>query len=123
MPKSDPTSRTTQISANNLQVLAVAVGAPTPTAEGIGELSISEFNGDNANHVDHGSMEPGVRSDEEYFAYDTRTNNIFKFRRMNKYVLIQMIPFGSFLKVSLEEFDEFFEGTPEPIPPFIVRVQ
>ena len=59
----------------------------------------------------------------EHLAYDTRNNMVFKFRRMGKYVLLQTIPFGALMKISPEEFDEFFEGTPEPIGPLLTRVR
>ncbi len=71
-----------------------------------------------------GSTEQEAKPDpEEYFAFDMRTNVVFKFRRMNKYVLLQTIPFGVFMKVGLDEFDEFFEGTPNPIDPHELRIR
>lgn len=64
-----------------------------------------------------------VTAKPEYYVFDTRTNAVFKFRRMNKYILLQTIPASALIKVSIEDFDEFFEGTPEPIPPLLVRLK
>lgn len=72
-----------------------------------------------------GSMESEQSSDFEieHLAYDRRTDTVFKFRRMGKYVILQTIPFGALMKVSNEEFDDFFEGTPAPIGPLITRIR
>lgn len=60
---------------------------------------------------------------KENYAYDTRTMEVYLFRRLNSYVLLRTIPFNTFVKVSLEDFDSFFEGTPEPVPPLVVRTK
>lgn len=65
-------------------------------------------------------MEPGVKSELEkieHYAYDTRNNRVFKFRRMNKHVLLQWE--GILMRITSEEFDEFFEGTPPPLEPLL----
>lgn len=71
-------------------------------------------------------MEPDENSlsnQEDYYAYDVRTDMVFKFKRMNKYILLQTIPMGTFMKISLEEFDAYFEGTPPPMAPFLMRTR
>lgn len=55
----------------------------------------------------------------ESFVYDTRTNKVFTFRRLNKYVLLRDPLFRTFTKVRPEEFDKNFEGTPPPIKPLL----
>lgn len=65
----------------------------------------------------------GLDVNSEYLAYDTRTNVVYRFRRMNKYILLKTIPFGKLIKISNEDFDEFFEGTPEPVEPLITRIK
>jgi hypothetical protein len=49
------------------------------------------------------------------FAWDTRTNKVYEFRRLQKYVLLKD-SFGVFLKIPVKEFDANFEGTPPPLP-------
>ncbi len=87
--------------------------------------STLKSNDDSAKDVEAGVTEPveSSPSKPDYYAYDIRTDVIFKFRRMNKYVLLQTIPLGAFMKISLEDFDLFFEGTPEPMGPLIQRLR
>lgn len=122
MSKSVPSSSITPILLDKMAVLAVVAEEPTSKIEGIAQPSTSVSSVVSAKDVDRGVTEPGAKSpstDVEYFAYDTRTNNVFKFRRMNKYILLQTLPFGTFMKVSLEEFDQFFEGTLGDFTPIV----
>ena len=125
MSKSVPSSSTTPTLQAKLAALAVVAAAPISITVLYEGPSTLKSNDDSAKDVDLGATELDTSSPSkpEYYAYDIRTDVIFKFRRMNKYVLLQTIPLGAFMKISLEDFDEYFEGTPEPLGPLILRIR
>lgn len=124
MQRFDPTSRTIRTLGTKQREPVEAAAAPIFTAEELTVPNTSKSNDTSANPAEAGSLGKEQSSpSEEYLAYDVRSGIIFRFRRLNKYVILKSIPFGTLRKISFEDFDEFFEGIPEPIGPLITRIR
>jgi len=59
----------------------------------------------------------------EHYAYDTRDDRVYRYRRLTDYILLQTIPMNKLVRLVPTDFDDFFEGTPAPKEPYLKFVR